>query len=120
MMQSSSEILLARPRRILEWCEGEDGRCVLLRPKLGRSALGRWLSARIAEPHYRILLDDVGTFVWKACDGQTSLEMIAHRLRLRFGSRVEPAEQRLAVFVGQMKRSKLLSWGELNPPDTGW
>ena len=50
-MQSSSEILLARPRRILEWCEGEDGRCVLLRPKLGRSALGRWLSARIAEPH---------------------------------------------------------------------
>ena len=118
----------ATPRRALGWREAQDGRCVLLRPKFGRSALGRWLSARVREPHYRIRLDDVGTFVWKACDGQTSLETITHRMRQRFGSSVEPVEQRLVAFVGQMERSKLLEveassqeeTSSLSPPDTDW
>ena len=99
---------LATPRRTLEWRESEDGRCIVLRPKFGRSALGRWLASRVAEPHYRIRLDDIGTFVWKSCDGQTSLASIATRMREEFGPSVEPAEQRLATFVRQMVRSRLL------------
>ena len=101
------------PKRALEWRE-EDGRCVLLRPKFGRGRFGLWLASHLGDPHYRICLDEVGTFVWKACDGRTSLSAIAEGLRRRFGASVEPAEQRLAMFVGQMKRSKLLI-----PPDTG-
>ena len=32
-----------RPRRLLDWRE-QDGRCVLLRPRLGPSRAGRWLA----------------------------------------------------------------------------
>ncbi len=114
------QLMTERPRRALEWREGEDGRCVLLRPKFGSGRFGRWLAARVDDPHYRIRLDDVGTFVWKACDGRTPLALIAERLREQFGSSVEPAEQRLARFVGQMRRSKLLTRGdEVTPPGTG-
>lgn len=102
------------PRRALAWREGDDGRCVLLRPKLGRGRLGRWLARLLGDPHYRIRLDEVGTFVWKSCDGQTSLGRIAKDLRDRFGDRIEPAEPRLAQFVRQMLRSKLLI-----PPGSG-
>ena len=78
------------------------------------------LAARVDDPHYRIRLDDVGTFVWKACDGRTPIALIAERLREQFGSSVEPAEQRLSRFVGQMRRSKLLTRGdEVTPPGTG-
>ena len=102
----------AAPRRLLDWREAEDGRCVLLRPKLGSSRVGRWLAGRVGDPHYRIRLDELGTFVWKACDGDTSLQTIAVRLRRHFGPAVEPAEQRLGLFVRTMVRSKVLALSE--------
>lgn len=98
----------ARPRRRLDWREAEDGRCVVLRPTLGEGRAGRWLAARLGNPRYRIRLDDVGSFIWKACDGGTSLEAIAGRLRDAFGARVEPAEERLARFVQAMLRSRMV------------
>jgi hypothetical protein len=101
-----------KPRRALEWRETDDGRCVLLRPKFGKGLLGRWLATRIRDPHYRIRLDEVGTFVWKASDGQTPFSIIVAGLRMRFGARVEPAEQRLAVFARQMLRSRTIEIGE--------
>jgi hypothetical protein len=102
----------ARPRRALEWRETAGGQCVLLRPKFGRGRIGRWFASRLADPHYRIRLDDIGTFVWKACDGQTPLLTIADGMRTRFGPDIEPAERRLALFVRKMLRSKIIALEE--------
>lgn len=99
----------ARPRRRLAWREADDGRCIILRPRLGDTRLGHWLAARLPNPYYRIRLDEIGTFVWKACDGETSLADIAERMRRRFGPDVEPAEARLGRFVQTMLRSRLLT-----------
>ena len=99
----------ARPRRRLDWRELDDGRCVVLRPQFGEGRIGRWLAARLGNPCYRIRLDDVGTFIWKACDGEASLTDIAGRLRAEFGARVEPAEERLARFVQSMLRSRMIA-----------
>ena len=98
----------ARPRRRLDWSDLDDGRCIVLRPKLGEGRIGRWLAVRLGDPCYRIRLDDVGTFIWKACDGETSLTVIAGRLRDEFGDRVEPADERLARFVQSMRRSRMI------------
>ncbi len=98
----------ARPHRRLDWRELDDGRCVVLRPQLGESRIGRWLASKLGDPCYRIRLDDVGTFIWKACDGETPLTEIAGRLRSQFGDRVEPAEERLARFVQSMLRSRMI------------
>ena len=98
----------ACPRRRLGWQEEGDGRCVVLRPKLGGSRAGRWLAARLGDPFYRIRLDDVGTFIWKACDGEASLTVILGRLRDTFGARVEPADERLGRFVQTMRRSRMI------------
>ena len=100
-----------RPRRRLEWCE-EDGRCVLLRPRLGSSRLARWVAGLGADPHYRIRLDEVGTLVWKACDGHTSLADIVSRMRERFGDRVEPADRRLAQFMRKLLKGRMIAVDE--------
>ena len=99
----------SRPRRRLDWREQDDGRCVVLRPKLGEGRIGRWLASTLGDPCYRIRLDDVGTFIWKRCDGETPLAEIAARLRAEFGARVEPAEERLARFVQSMLRSRMIA-----------
>ena len=49
----------------------------VLRPKLGDGRIGRWLAARLGDPCYRIRLDDIGTIIWKACDGATPLTEMA-------------------------------------------
>ncbi len=106
----------ARPRRLLEWRE-EDGRCVLLRPRFGTSRPGRWLAGLAGDPHYRIRLDEVGTLVWKACDGRTSLAEIARAMRAAFGDRAEPAEERLARFVRRMLKGRMIAVAEPDGPD---
>ena len=100
--------LAARPKRALKWEQDGDGRVILLRPRFGSGALGRWLQNRLGLSYYKIRLDDVGTFVWKSIDGQTPLSEIAETLRREFGGKVEPAEQRLVEFVRQMTRSRLI------------
>ena len=98
----------ARPSRRLGWRDLDDGCCVVMRPKLGEGRLGRWLASKLGDSFYRIRLDDVGTFIWRACDGETPLAEIAGRLREAFGARVEPAEERLARFVQSMLRSRMI------------
>ena len=98
----------ARPRRRLDWRELESGRCVVLRPRFGEGRLGRWLAGKLGDPCYRIRLDDVGTFIWKACDGETPLTEMAKRLRREFGGHIEPAEERLGRFVQSMFRSGMI------------
>ena len=98
----------ARPRRRLDWRDAGEGRCVVLRPKLGESRAGRWLASRLGDPCYRIRLDDVGAFIWKACDGETPLTAIRDRMREAFGARVEPADERLGRFVQSLVRSRMI------------
>ena len=98
----------ACPRRLLDWRDLDDGCCVVLRPKFGESPIGRWLARKLGDPRYRIRLDDVGTFIWKACDGETPMSEIARRLHREFGERVEPADQRLGRFVQSMLRSRMI------------
>jgi len=103
------EFWSVQPSRRFDWRQDGDGRCVVLRPKLGEGRVGRWFAARLGDPCYRIRLDEVGTFVWKACDGQTSLTVIAERMRDEFGGRVEPAEERLGLFVRKLLKGRMIA-----------
>lgn len=105
------------PRRCLEWREDKQGKVIVLRPKLGSGRLGRWMSLHLQNPFYRIRLDEVGTLVWQCCDGRTRLAEIVTRMRQRFGVQVEPVEERLFQFIGQLHRAKLIDIesGETDP-----
>ena len=99
----------ALPSRRFDWSQDDDGRSVVLRPKLGEGRVGRWLAAYLGDPYYRIRLDELGTFVWKACDGQTPLTVIAERMRDEFGDRVEPTRERLGRFVQKMLQGRMIA-----------
>ena len=107
-MPAGLDFATVQPRRLLEWRE-EDGCCVLLRPRLGSNRLARWVAGLGGDPYYRIRLDEVGTLVWKACDGRTSLADIVSRMRKHFGDGVEPADQRLAAFVRKMLKGRMIA-----------
>jgi hypothetical protein len=90
------------------WQEAEDGRVVVLRPRFGESRLARRVVDLFKVSDYRIRLDEIGTAVWKRCDGSTTAREMADELRVQFGDRVEPAEDRLHRFVSQMLRARMI------------
>ena len=104
----SLQFLALEPRRLLHWETDSEGRAVLLRPKFGSGLLGRILLSWFGPSHYRIRLDEVGSAVWVFLDGETPLVTVLSELKKKFGSRVEPAEERLRVFVDDMIRRKLI------------
>jgi hypothetical protein len=97
-----------RPRRRLEWSEGADGRVEVLRPKFGTGRVGRWISGRLANPFLAVRLDEVGSFVWKRCDGEHTVAEIARELAGRDPSPAPDLERRLAIFLDRMRARGLI------------
>jgi len=95
--------------RRYEWRKAEDGKVIVLRPRFGEGRLARRLAGLFQVSDYRIKLDEIGTAVWKRCDGSTTAREMAHELRALFGDRVEPAEERLQRFVSQMVRARMIA-----------
>ena len=98
------------PERTAEWEERAD--TVVLRRPWPQAAWYllplEWLRYGLAVR--RIRLDDVGSAVWRACDGHRTVGEIALCLRERFGPPVEPVEERLGVLVRQLRREGLLTY----------
>ncbi len=98
------------PVRLLEWEEAPDGRVEVLRPKFGTGRLGRWLSARLLRPHLRVRLDRTGSFVWRLCDGERTVEQIAGALREHEGATAPDLRSRLELFLETMTRRGMIGW----------
>lgn len=97
-----------RPGRCGKWEESEE-QVTLLVPRYGRNSFSRWFERRMRTKPFKVHLDDVGTFVWQRCDGETRVAEIADGLRKKFGERIEPAEDRLVEFLTDLVRGGFVS-----------
>ena len=95
------------PVRTSEWREGE-GAVTLLVPRFGRGRFGAFLERRFRPRPYRVQLDDVGSFIWKRCDGKSRVDEIGTSMRDEFGERVEPVEERLVKFLKNLLRGRFV------------
>lgn len=85
--------------RAVEWENGENGRAVLLVPKFRRGLLARYLQPRLKRPYYRIKLDELGTFIWRQCDGTRTVKEVADSLREAHGDQLEQFYERTGLFI---------------------
>ncbi len=108
--QEKRRALLLRPQRLLDWEENADGKVVVLKPKFQNPVLQRYVLPRLRNPTYRIHLDEIGSFVWKRCDGGHTVGQILDEMRKEFGEQVEPALERLSLFLSQLFRGKFIRY----------
>ena len=88
--------LKARPVRQVDWIE-EDGRIRLKVIKF-KGKFGRWLCRVFKRPNYFFVnLDEVGSFIWKKCNGKNSIEEILEELEEKYGK--EKMKERLYFFL---------------------
>jgi hypothetical protein len=101
-------LLKMRLVRRFGWEADPEGRAVVLVPKFRQPLLVRWLLPLLARPHFRVRLDDFGTFVWQRCDGTMPVLQIAEEIAAAFGERAEPLYERLGRFVRRLERDGLV------------
>jgi len=97
-----------RPRQARAFEELEDGTVDVLVPRYGNNAIGRLLKKVLSNRPVRVHLDDVGTCVWRLCDGERTVKQIGESLHERFGERVDPLYDRLEIFIKQMQKAGLI------------
>lgn len=89
------------PRRQCEYDIDEDGRVTVKIPRFKHN----WMKNLVPSwksPYIRTKLDEVGSFVWKQCDGKTAVHDIGERMLEEFGEEIEPVYERLKVFFKQL------------------
>ena len=102
-------LLDLKPSRNVEWETGDGEGVVLLVPKFRGPVLQKWLVPLLRQPAFRIRLDEVGSFIWRRCDGITPVSVIAAQLSERFGPGVEPLYERIELFLSKMQRDEFIA-----------
>ena len=110
MQGSDVDFIKLRPKWNRQWEYSEDKLTVILIPKFGDHRLGKWFMSRMNRPHYRLKLDEIGSYVWEQCNGKDSVQNIGEKLSKKFGTHVEPVYDRLRLFFQSLEKSKSITW----------
>jgi len=95
-----------KPVRKVEWVE-KEGRVILKVTKF-RSRIGKWFCNVVKRPdHFFINLDEIGSFVWKKCDGKNTLGDILQEMKKEYGE--EMMEERLGIFIHILRKYDYIS-----------
>jgi len=103
-----NEMLAAVPEHAVEALVREDGLLTLMRPKFVGPRF-QWLQRLLKRPHFKVRLDAVGTCLWAHMDGSRNGYALVEILRLAFGEKVEPAEERTAQFLLQLVEGRFIT-----------
>jgi hypothetical protein len=101
------------PERIVGSETGEDGIVTVHAPRFHSRILKRLIEPRLKRPHMMIRLDEIGTAVWEQIDGSRNVAAIGEIMRERFGERIEPCHDRLAMFFTQLELSRFIRYRNL-------
>ncbi len=102
------------PKTTVESETGEDGIVTILGPRFKSSFMRRLVGSRLKNPYFRIKLDEIGSAVWENIDSERDIGEIASILRDRFGERIEPCHDRLAIFFTQLELSGYIEYTNLD------
>ena len=106
--ESPVNLLNLVPVQNTEWEKEKEGLVVLLKPKFQNTFLKKHLLSLMKKPYYRIKLDEVGSHVWNHCDGKHTVKDVADSLYQKFGEKVEPLYDRLALFFQSLEKNRFI------------
>lgn len=102
-----NELLETYPTRLCEYEKKNDIVTVYYKESKP-SFFGLFLSKKLREKTHQIDLDKIGSFIWEECDGKSSVNLIIEKARAKFLEEIEPAEERVTLFIKQLTNTKLV------------
>ncbi|MFP4547591.1 MAG: PqqD family protein [Fidelibacterota bacterium] len=98
------------PVRNVKHEQDENGKIVLLKPKFSSNFSRKHIIPRMKYPYYKIHLDETGTEVWKAINGNNTAVEIGEYLEEKLGKKIEPVYERLGMFLATLKNEEFITW----------
>jgi hypothetical protein len=113
--RKSLNLLELTPAQRVPWETGESGNVVVLVPKFRNPLLVRWVVPRMKFPDVRVKLDVHGSFVWKMCNGSTTVAEMSDRMTAEFGDTAASAQERIRRFLLMLEKSDLVNLYDTAP-----
>ncbi len=110
MAGRGANLLDVVPRRTREFRDEENGTVTVLIPRFGDGRVASVLEKILRSAPITLHLDEMGTAVWRLCDGRRSVYEIGGRLEAQFSDRIDPVYERLGAFLHQMRRAGIIDW----------
>lgn len=110
LQYNRDEVLNAYPLRnqLITWEEEESGEVSLVIPQKQKTWI-MLLAKVFSIPDKRVVvLDEVGAFVWKLCDGKSTIDLVTRRLRNEYGLTHKEAETSLLTYLRQLAKKGLI------------
>ena len=102
-----SSFLEYYPKRLCEFVIKNDFVTVLFKKEKLSFIEKTFFKKKANKPH-KIDLDEIGSFVWHLCDGNNSVNSIVKKCRDNFAEKIEPAEDRIELFLTQMNKNRFI------------
>jgi len=102
------------PQRVMKFEESDDGLITIFKPKFKNKLVVKYIASRLKSPNYKVKLDQFGSFVWKQCDGNNTVEQIGNLLKNNFQEDIEPVYDRLAMFIQSLEQYKFIEYKNYN------
>ncbi len=109
MSDQHNQFMELVPEHNVRWEKTVQGQVCLWSPKYTHPFMVKYILPLIKKKEVRISLDDYGSFAWQQIDGKKNIRQIGAVMLQEFGEKIEPVEQRLAIFINIMLNRKLLS-----------
>ncbi|MGD9898945.1 MAG: PqqD family protein [Calditrichaceae bacterium] len=107
--QNMNDLLQCRPVPLMEWyMDEESGRVIIKRPRFLSPTARKIIGPFMKSSHFLVKLDELGSVVWKNCDGSNSVQNIGERLLDNFGTDLDSVWERVSKFILQLKREKFI------------
>jgi hypothetical protein len=116
MAEQKANLLDVIPKRTREFRDEENGTVTVLIPRFGDDPIGGVLRHFFRNTPIRLHLDEVGTEVWRLCDGHRSVYEIGDCLQAKFGERINPVYERLGAYLHKMRKAGIIDWRPLSEP----
>ena len=112
ILKSTSALDLI-PVRIHNHKVEEDGIVTILVPKFKNEKFARFFIPARKSIYISINLDELGSAVWLAMDGNKNTTAICNELTEAFGEKIHPAEERVVKFLSGLYHNKHITFKQL-------
>ncbi len=109
---SNLNYLELTPIRNFEHNLKDDGLVDVLVPRFSDKILGKYLQPRLKNPYIRANFDELGTATWLEIDGNNKVYDIITKLNLTMGEKIQPAQQRITLFLSNLHRNGFINFKE--------
>lgn len=92
--------------------ERADGGVTVFVPRFTSAFARRFVLPLFARPEFRVQLDDIGSAVWRACDGRATVTEIVAALEARSGADAGELRGRVLQFLGRLAREGSIQYVE--------